>query len=267
VGYSVPRLSPSETALLSEVDRRELTILTSADARHILGGSGPKVVSEMARKGIVDRVGRGIYVVRPLRAFGRPWGLTAIVAVEHSLAGQDHYFGGLAALTLHRLSEQSYSSVIDVYVPSRRRGRTVANARVHFHRVPPQRIEIGLATLLLEAVPVKVSDPEKTLLDALDLPGVYGGLTAAVRLVDELIDKVSFTQLVEYALELSPMSTLQRLGVLLERHGAPGWELGQLAQRAADTSNVPSMVSGLRRGPYNSRWHVVENDIITMRTA
>jgi hypothetical protein len=63
------------------------------------------------------------------------------------------------------------------------------------------------------------------------------------------------------------MSTVQRLGVLLERHGVPDSELNQLAQRSANTSNVPSMVSGSRRGRYNSRWHVIENDIFTARTA
>jgi predicted transcriptional regulator of viral defense system len=267
MSYLAPRLSPSETALLSEVDRRAVATLTAADARRILGDRGPKVVSGMARKGILDRVSRGVYVVRPLRAFGRPWGLSAIVAVEHSLAGQEHYVGGLVALTLHRLSEQIYSSVIDVYVPSRRRGRTVANARVHFHTVPKQRIEIGLTTLVLEGVPVKVSDPAKTLLDALDLPAPYGGLTAAVTLVDDLIERVNFAQLVEYALDLSPISTLQRLGVLLERHGAPERELTRLAQRSAETSNVPSMVAGSRRGRQNPRWHVVENDLVAIRSA
>jgi len=216
----------------------------------------------MARKGVLDRVTQGVYIIRPLRALGQPWGLSSFIAVEQALGETPHYIGALAALTMHRLTDQSFSSVVDVYLAKRLRSRKMGNAMVRFHAVPDVRLQVGSSRLELEERPVWVSDPEKTLLDALDYPAPYGSLEGAVRTVDHAIAKVDAATLVRYGLELSSVSTLQRLGVLLERHGAQADTLKPLERRLRKTRNEPSMVSGPRVGRLNQRWRIVENDLV-----
>jgi predicted transcriptional regulator of viral defense system len=165
------------------------------------------------------------------------------------------------ALTLHRLTDQLHASVIDAYVLRRRRQRTIANAAVHFHLTEPRRIDLGLTRVPVEHVAVAVSDPEKTLLDALDHPRPFGDLREAVRLVDRSLNRIDVDTLVQYALQLSPLSTLQRLGVLVERYGAAPAKLSDIANRVRGSSNTPAMVPGPRTGRLHPTWHIIENDI------
>lgn len=116
--------------------------------------AGAKVVSSMARKGALDRVGRGVYVVRPLRALAEPWALSALVGVAHLLGDERYYVGGPAALTLHRLTGQLFTSRLDVYVRRQRRSRTVGNARVVFHIAAEWAFAFGLTTVRIEGVEV-----------------------------------------------------------------------------------------------------------------
>lgn len=259
--YKTPRLSSSEVTLLSELDRRHQTRITTGEAKDIVGTAAAKVVAGMARKGVIDRVGRGIYVIRPLRAVGRPWSVSAYAAVEQALSGKRHYIGGLAALTVHRLTAQMHASVVDVFLAGRMTPQIIANARIRFHSVPASELEIGLASVIVEQVPVWMSDPERTLVDALNYPYAFGGVAQGVRAVDNALRKVNLDQLVAYAVKLSGMSSLQRLGVLMERHGAPAHHLARIEAEVRDTKNVPAMIPGPRRGPVNPRWHISENDL------
>ena len=261
MSYSAPRLSPSELVVLSELDRRKQTRITIAEAKQLIGPAAAKVVGNMARKGLLDRVGRGIYLVRPLRALGRPWSVSAYTAVEQALSGKPHYIGGLAALAFHRLTAQMHSSAVDVFLAEQRKPRTIANARIHFHIVPIANLEIGLTSVVVEQMPVWMSDPERTLVDALNYPHAFGGAAQGVRAVDQALGKVNLDQLVTYALRLSEMSSLQRLGVLMERHRVPAEHMARIEERVRTTKNVPAMIPGPRRGRINPRWHVSENDL------
>ena len=259
--HAYPSLGPQEVALLSELDRRRLTRVTSGQAREVLGVATHRVLSDMARKGLLDRVGRGVYLVRPLRSVARPWSVSALAAVEYLLQDEPHYVGGLIALTLHRLTDQQHASLIDAFVLRRRKERIIANATVRFHASKANRIGVGTTHVQVENAAVSVSDPEKTLLDALDYPQPFGGLREGVRLVSRSLDRVKPAVLIDYALELSTTSTLQRLGVLLERHGTVQAQLDVLAARIRNTSNKPTMVPGPRTGTLNPTWHIIENDL------
>jgi predicted transcriptional regulator of viral defense system len=183
------------------------------------------------------------------------------VAVEQAVADEPHYIGGLVAFTLHRLTEQTHSTVIDVYLAAHRRAATIANARAVFHQIAESQLQLGVTTLSMEDVAVTVSDPERTLLDALDRPNSVGGLRHAVPRVAGGLGRVDLPRLVGYALELSSTSTLQRLGLLLERHGAADDILRNLADRVHGTSNKPAMMPGSRSGRLNPRWRIIENDL------
>lgn len=258
-----PAVAPRELALLSNLDRMRRTEVTSDEARELLGDASHRVLSDMARKGLLDRISRGLYVVRPLHAVGGPWSVTAAAAVEHLLTGEPHYIGGSLAFTLHRLTQQQHMSVVDAYVLRRRRRRTISHASVRFHIVEPERIELGSARYPIEGVSVAMSDPEKTVLDTLDHPAAFGGLHEAVRMVNRALDRVDADIVIEYALQLSRPSTLQRLGVLLERHDTASSRLGALADRVRSSSNKAAMVPGPRVGRLHPSWHIIENDLET----
>lgn len=260
MSYYNPGLTSRELALLAVLDRQRSNRVTVAQANALVGANAGVLLASLARKRVLDRVGRGIYLTRPLRAIGRPWSISAIAAVELALSDQPHYIGGLAALTIHRLTEQLNSSVVDVFISGRRRARSLANANVRFHSTPASEIAIGSSIVMIERVAVHVSDPERTILDALNHPSAFGGSVLGLRVVDRAIDRIDLPKLVTYALQLSPTSTLQRLGVLLQRRDADDDQQDRIWVAIQGTRNLPAMIPGPRRGRFNSRWRIFEND-------
>lgn len=177
------------------------------------------------------------------------------------LADEPHYLGGWWAFSLHRLSQQVYSSVIDAYVTRERRPRRLGSARVVFHVVPPTALAYGIESIAIEGTPVRVSDAERTVLDALNYPSAFGGMREALRLVEPTLGKIDRRRLVAYAARGSRSSTCQRLGVLLERRGSNPRALAPLTRCAERTTSLLSMVPDApRTGPVNPTWWVVEND-------
>ena len=258
--YNSP-LSKREAALLADWERARRAIISMKDLREALGPAAKDVAYLMVRKGVLGRVGRGRYLVRPLRTQGRPTAASAPVLAAAFMLGKRYYAGGLWALSFHRLTEQQHASTLDVFSTKKNPPRTLGHVRLLFHRVRPAALTYGTAGAEVEGVGIVVSTPERTLLDLLDLPALAGGTAQALRYLEAALPKVSTKVLVEYAARGSRTSTCQRLGVVLERAGVPGRELRPLAHRVRETRSVLSMASGYQReGPVNRRWRVVEND-------
>jgi predicted transcriptional regulator of viral defense system len=259
--YSTP-LSRREVGLLAAWERERRVTLTIDVIREAVGADSARdVASRLVHKRALERIGRGKYLVRPLRTLSRPTAPSAPVLAAALLQGEAYYLGGLWALTLHRLSEQQYASTLDAFASRRHGARHLGAARLVFHRVAAPRLARGVTAVAIEGVSVQVSDPERTLLDLLDYPSVAGSSGEALRLVTAALPKVSRRKLVEHAVQDSRNSTCQRLGVLLERAGASEREVAALAKRVRETRSVLSLREGFPRvGRLNRRWRVVEND-------
>jgi predicted transcriptional regulator of viral defense system len=255
-------LSAREAGILASWERERRVIVVLRDLRHLAGhANATHVASRMVKKRVLERVGPGRYLVRPLRTQGRPTAASAQVIAAALLQDEAFYLGGLWALTFHRLSDQQYVSDLDVFVAKRHPARAVGSARLHFHRVPLKQLAYGTAEAEIEGVRVQVSSPERTLLDLLDLPALAGGAGEALRRVREALPLVSVPLLVEHAARGSKASTCQRLGFLLERAGVPPRKLLPLVKRISETKSLLSLYAGApRKGPIDRRWRVVEND-------
>jgi len=260
VSPPAPSLTPRETAVLAWADRARRTRLTVRDVAEAVGPSAaPKTASSLARKGVLDRVGRGVYVVRPLRAIAAPWSVSALAAVAALLEGQRYYVGGPAALALHRLTTQAYGSVVDVFVTGHRRSRELGGARLVYHALPPQAFDFGLTDILIEGTALSVSDPERTILDLLENPRLLG-TAETFAVVGAATARVDITRLLQYALRWPNLSTCQRLGVLLERAGTRPDTLRPLAEHVRGAGVTAMLRAAPRRGPTNPVWCIVEND-------
>ncbi|MFN0060921.1 MAG: type IV toxin-antitoxin system AbiEi family antitoxin [Myxococcaceae bacterium] len=131
------------------------------------------------------------------------------------------YLGGVGGLTLHGLTTQIHGAILDVYVARALKPRELGNARVRFHALRPAAFTYGLTETTIEGRSTRVSDPERTLLDALDYPQALGGMRPALALVSEAQERVDHRKLIAHAVRGSRSSTCQRLGLLLARAGQP----------------------------------------------
>ena len=68
---------------------------------------------------------------------------------------------------------------------------------------------------------VAITDRERTLLDVVAHPQVFGGIGASIELLDDNWQTADAEKLVSYALHYGVGATIKRVGFLLERLGAP----------------------------------------------
>jgi predicted transcriptional regulator of viral defense system len=255
-------LSSREVALLAGWERERRVSVTLDDIRRAVGSAVARdVASRLVAKKALERIGRGRYLVRPLRTLSRATVASAPVQAAVLLQGEPYYLGGLWALTFHRLTDQQYVSVLDVFVARRHNSQRLGGARLAFHRVSLKRLGSESVAADLEGMSVQVSDPERTLIDLLDFPALAGSGSEALRMVKQTLPRVDRAKVVEYAARGARSSTCQRLGVLLERAGTAPRRLAELHRRVLKTKSVLSMAPGApRKGPFNRRWSVIEND-------
>ncbi len=226
-----------------------------------MGPATKAVVQRLLGKGVLERTGRGIYLIRPFRSLSRPRSVSSAVIAATLLSSEPYYLGGLWAFSFHQLTQQTYGSLFDAYVTRKRRPRAAGNAKLIFHALTAEALAYGIESTTIEGTAVRVSDAERTVLDALDYSDAVGGVRAGLNLVAPVLERVDPKRLIAHAVRGSRASTCQRLGVLLEREGFSSRRLAPLRARVAETKSLLSLIPDLSRvGPVNSRWRVVEND-------
>jgi predicted transcriptional regulator of viral defense system len=247
-------------ALLADWERARRKHITIEDLSATVGKSAAKVAAALVRKGALQRLQKGLYLIRPFRSLLRPTTSSAPMAVASLLHGEPYYLGGLWVYSHHGFTEQQYVSMLDAFVTRRRPARTLAGAKVVFHPRNARFFEYGVGETNIEGVAVRVSDPERTIVDMLDYPKLVGGLRRAVELFSSALPSVDAHRVADYAVLGSRTSTCQRVGVILERTHASAAALRSLKRRVRAVRSVTSMVPGRRTGPVNRTWNVVEND-------
>ncbi len=259
----VSGLAPREVELLAGWERERRVSVTLEDIRRVVKGeSAKRVASSLVRKGALDRVSRGIYLVRAFRSLVRPSSASSVVAAAALLQSDPYYLGGLWAFTHHGLTEQQHVSTIDAFVARRRNPIFRRPARLALHVIRTELLGYGVATVEIERMPVNVSDVERTLLDSLDHPRLVGGMRRALDLFSNGLVRADLNTLIGYAVRGSRHSTCQRLGVLLERREARRSLLAQLERKVRERKTLLSMVPRTpRSGSVSKRWNVVENDL------
>jgi len=105
---------------------------------------------------------------------------------------------------------------------------------------------------------VSVTDPERTALDLIARPDVFGGMSAAIEILEEVLPRIEVPGLVQYALRYNVGAVAKRLGWLLERFGVSADKIAPLQSFPVKTYYRLDPQAPVGR-QYNSRWHIIEN--------
>ena len=259
---AIEGLSKRELNLRVAWERQNRRLVTLHELREELGSVAYNVASRLEHKGILSRVGRGVYAVRPLRSIGRPYSVSPLAAAAVAAGDEDYYCGGLGVLNLHGLTEQYYPGRVDLFSGRRRKTRLLAGAEIHFHLTPASNLLLGVAETTIDGVKVRISDPERTVLDLLQYRHLTGGTAEAIKIVSSVISNVNTGKLVGYALKLARPMTCRRFGLLLERAGVPPQTWGRLLKSVRGAAHGGAFVPDApKRGAYSTRWRLSVNDV------
>ena len=125
-----------------------------------------------------------------------------------------------------------------------------------FVRVKPERF-FGTEEAWVGETRIKVTDPERTLLDGLTMPQYCGDFAEVLHAFQARGPNLDLARITSYALKLDA-ATAKRLGWILEHQGIDPAHLEPLLKVPIKGYRVLDP-TGPRQGPCNRRWMIQEN--------
>ena len=222
-----------------------------------------KLLSRMARAGLIARVWRGLYLVPPTVPLGGKWSPSEALALTTLMEarGGRYQICGPNAFNRYGFDEQIPNRVY-AYNDRLSGARTIGRVELALIRVAADRLGGTEIVESPEAPSAIYSSRTRTLVDAVydwsrfnGLPRAYGWIRSELA-----AGRVESKELVRLTLRYGNRSTIRRIGVLLESARVPQALLRKLeAGLPATTSPIPWIPTRPKRGSANSRWGVVLN--------
>ena len=258
------------TELVRKLVESGQRIFTAEEARRIAPSVGlspgyfRQALHHLARSGWIVRLRKGLYSVSgsvpgttPLHEFEVAMALVGPAAISH-----------WSALSYHRLTEQAPRRVFVLTtarsVPRVRggkaersdRGYPVGETIYQFVQVKPERF-FGVEDVWVNESRIKITDPERTLLDGLMAPQYCGDFAEVLHAFEVRAPKLDVERIINYALKLDA-ATAKRLGWILERQEVDSTRLEPLRKVPVKGYRVLDP-TGPRRGPCDASWMIQVN--------
>jgi predicted transcriptional regulator of viral defense system len=226
------------------------------------------LISSLAKANWIEIIKRGTYVVKsPLYSGEIPPSAIAAaliqpMAISHWSACSHHGF------TTQSPTMVQASTPKKVVTPEMRtgkadspRGRAIWHAyglEIEFIHVN-QKLFWGFEeTWVSSWQQVNITDQERTALDLIARPDIFGGIRAAIEILENAMGQINVNRLVEYALKYDTGSLIKRLGWALEKLGVPEQDLEGLLNYPV--KRYYPLDPGLDEdAPKNIRWQILEN--------
>ncbi len=246
-------------------------IFTSQQAREFapIVGISPGYVTQslhyMTRAGWIVRLHKGLYAissavpgVAPAHEFEIAMALVEPAAISYWSALHYH---GLTEQVPHRVfvlttTETSIPRIRGEKAKDVQKGYIAAGITYQFVRVKAERF-FGAEKVWIDEARVTITNPERTLLDGLAMPGYCGDFAEVLHAFEVRGAALDLDRIIEYALRLDA-AVAKRLGWVLEQQGVETPKLEPLASLPIKGYRMLD-ASGPRKGPYNHRWMVQEN--------
>lgn len=170
------------------------------------------ILSRLEKKGWVERIEKGKYMVIPLGARKGEYTLNEFVI--GSLLVNPSAIAYWSALNYYGLTEQIPTTVF-VQTTSRKRKQEleIFGVRYRIVRIKEGKF-FGIERVWLEEFQVNVTDREKTIVDCLDKPGLCGGVIEVAKALKH--GEFDFERLSEYAVKIGNSGVVRRLGYLCD---------------------------------------------------
>jgi predicted transcriptional regulator of viral defense system len=231
------------------------------EARQVLGHKAEdptrQFLEKLQRKGWIQRIKRGQYVVIPLSS-------------GESRTPQLHEF--LVAMEIVSPAAIAYWSALNHHGMTEQLPRTVFVATNHPVRHPPKEA-LGITFKIISLRPSKffgivrdwidersfwITDKEKTIIDGLDLPKYMGGVGEIAKALAKAWNELDEAKLRDYAVKIGNSAVTKRLGFLMETSGVGDPEALRKASSLAQGFS-PLDPTLPRQGKHNRRWNLLIN--------
>jgi predicted transcriptional regulator of viral defense system len=216
MNISRSRLGPQERIFITSMARNGKRIISYEDALHYWKSAQlvRKALSRLESNGWLRRLERGLYLLIPLEA--GPEGQWSedplVIATQLVPEGAVAYW---SALRYWNMTEQVPQTTF-VQATSRRffSKHEILGVRYQFVVIKKSRF-FGILTRMNNGMPVKITDREKTLVDACDRPDLNGGVMQIAQAIKSP-DAIDWDKLRSYLERFRSGAVYKRFGYLIE---------------------------------------------------
>jgi len=209
-------LGSLESRLIFTLEEKGSLYFTVDDARKILNTSDEtlwKILHKLTEKKRIQRIKKGHYLLIPAKAgYETKWREEVTKFIDNMLKDEDYYIGYWTALNLWHMTEQI---PLTIFIATTKRKRKITydnTVPIQFITLKPRKF-FGWTTKTIEDNRFNISNPEKTIIDSLDLPQYSGGIS---EIADALRHPLDYTRLIEYADRQDNRAIHKRLGYLTQ---------------------------------------------------
>lgn len=216
-----------------------------------------KALSRLVRRGWLKRLERGLYLIVPLDA--GPTGQWSedplVIATQLAPEGAVSYW---TALHYWGMTEQIPRTILIQTIRRRYKARdTILGVRYQFVVIVERKL-FGVVTQIRDGLPIRITDREKTLIDALDRPDLCGGIVQVIEVLTSL-EPLDWEKVDSYLDSLDSGAIYKRMGYLVEELdiGIPDQNRLLVKWKKRITKGIALLEPGLENsGPIDTRWRV-----------
>ena len=262
---TITGLSRREAELLAWLASTDRPVFRLADVQEYWpaesASTAARMLGRLEQGGWLRRIERGLYMVLPLEAGPeRIWTQDSLVIgtrlVEPSAVA---YW---SAFRYWNLTEQLPRTVF-IQTPRRkaRMAMTIDGVSYRLIHISASRF-FGSVTSQVSGQAFRVTDREKTIIDALDRPDLSGGIWQVAQAIAQNGESLDWTRLDEYVERFASGAVLKRLGYLVETvrpEMREGLERVQRWQSMLTEGVADLDPSEKGQGIVRRRWHIRDN--------
>ncbi|MEW6087481.1 MAG: type IV toxin-antitoxin system AbiEi family antitoxin [bacterium] len=211
-------------------------------------------VRKLINRGIVTRLKAGLFILIPLE-LGKESEYTGnpLIVAREIVNGKDYYLSHGTAMEIHNMVTQPQ---LVVYVTVLKSRRPIKTHGIEFRFIrSKKKLFFGLTDhWATKQEKVRLSNPERTIIDCLRQPEYCGGLTEVAKGLWIGHKDMDINRLIEYAVEMNVGSVIRRLGYLLELYNIGSQEnMGILFKHLTETYvRLDPVLPG--EGKYLRKW-------------
>lgn len=252
-------LGPQAAQLVTSLHEDNKLVFRLEDVRRILSLEEPttrSLVRTLVNRGVAARLKPGLFILVPFELgrereyLGNPF----IVARELA-GGKDYFLSHGTAMSIHGMVTQP-QLVVHVTTTAPRRPVRIMGTEFRFIASAKDGFFGLMDHWVTKQEKVRISDPERTILDGLRMPEYCGGLTELAKGLWIRKPDLKADRLVDYALRMDVGAVIRRLGYLMELYdiGTPGnWD--RLRDKLTDTyANLDPLMPA--EGKYLRKWRL-----------
>ena len=246
-------LGKKESFLISSLSRDDKLIFTTEDAKAIIGENAKNTIYHLVKKKWILQLKKGLYIVVPLDIGVK--GADSFIMHNFVIASklvEPYYIGYWSALNHYGFSDQIPQATFIATTKTKKSLEVLDTSYVFVHTSKSKFF--GTTEIEIEGETVTISDRNKTIADCLDHPEHAGGIDEIARAIYFSIEEIDIKKIIKYALKMSNLTIIKRLGYILEKSGLmdgfePLFEKVELSKGYGLFDTISP-----KKGQYNKKW-------------